>query len=147
MTKSKRIKPIAKFAHSREQDAAILLAKQQQIRDDQQLQLEELEKLRREYARRFHTAAADGIDAGQMQDFRVFLERLEQAIDAQHKLVAGARHDYETRKREWLSRRTRAKALDTVVDRAHSREQRTLQRRAQTDLDERALCAAYKKSH
>jgi flagellar FliJ protein len=138
VTRSKRLKPIAEFAQSRERDAAVALARYQQIRDERERRLNELRDYRRDYISRFQSAGSQGIDAGQLQGYRVFLERLEEAVQQQEVLVATARRDYEERRQAWFSLRGRAQALDKVVARHRDHELRDEDRREQREADERS---------
>jgi flagellar FliJ protein len=136
--RSKRLRPIAEFAQSRERDAAVVLARYQRVRDEREQRLKELQDYRREYIRRFQQAGSQGIDVGQLQGYRVFIDRLEEAVQQQEKLVAAARHDYEERRRQWFSLRGRAQALDKVVARHRDEERRDEDRREQGESDERS---------
>jgi flagellar FliJ protein len=142
VTRSKRLKPVAEIAQSRERDAAVALARYRQIRDERERRLKELQDYRQEYIRRFQDAGSQGIDVGQLQGYRVFLERLEETVQQQEGLLAAARRDYEERRQAWVALRGRAEALDKVVARHRDQELRDADRREQGESDDRSQRSA-----
>ena len=139
MTRSKRMQPVVKVAVSREQHAARQLGECQRLLDTRNARLAELLAYQAEYAQRFEASGGAGLDMARMQDYRVFLARLNDAIAQQRRLVEAARSDYEQKKSKWLGARQHAQALDKVVDRYQRDEQRAQGRREQAEIDERAL--------
>jgi flagellar FliJ protein len=138
MTRSKRLKPVAQFADSRQQDAAVALANYRRVYDEHENRLNELRGYRAEYLERFHAAGAAGMDAMQLQEYRAFIDRLDKAVAQQEAVVQAARQEYEQKKQAWLELRGRAKALDGVVVRYQEQEQQARERREQHESDERA---------
>jgi flagellar FliJ protein len=139
MTRSKRMQPVVKVAASKEQDAARQLGECQREVDARQARLAELLAYQAEYAQRFEASGGDGLDMARMQDYRVFLARLNDAITQQRRLVQVALNDYAKKKNHWLSTRQQAQAIDKVVDRFKRDEVRAEGRRDQAETDERAL--------
>lgn len=141
MTKSKRMQPVARVAEQRERKAAIEMAEFRRFLNDQQTKLDELNGYRSDYARHFETAGRGGMDAARMADFRRILARLSDAIAYQEQRLASLHNEYEQVRRRWTDTRTRAAALDKVMQRYREEERRAGDRREQGESDERAQLA------
>jgi flagellar FliJ protein len=141
MTKSKRMQPVAKVAEQRERQAAVEMAEFRRFLDAQQAKLDELNAYRSDYARHFETAGRGGMDAARMADYRRILARLNDAIAYQEQRLANLHNDYEQVRRRWTDTRTRAAALDKVMERYREEERREGDRREQGESDERAQLA------
>jgi flagellar protein FliJ len=138
MTKSKRMQPVARVADQRERQAAVEMAEFRRFLDAQQAKLDELNTYRNDYARHFEQAGRGGMDAARMADYRRILARLNDAIAYQEKRLISLHSDYEQVRRRWTDTRTRAAALDKVMERYRSDERRAEDRREQGELDERS---------
>ena len=138
MTKSKRMQPVAKVADQRERQAAVEMAEFRRFLDAQQARLDELNNYRNDYARHFEEAGRGGMDAARMADYRRILARLNEAIVYQEQRLAGLHNDYERVRQRWTDTRTRAAALDKVMERYREEERREGDRREQGESDERA---------
>ncbi len=138
MTKSKRMEPVAQVADQRERQAAVEMAEFRRFLDAQQAKLDELNNYRNDYARHFEEAGRGGMDAARMADYRRILARLNDAIAYQEQRLAGLHNEYERVRRRWTDTRTRAAALDKVMQRYRNEEQHAADRREQGESDERA---------
>ncbi|RRQ20920.1 flagellar export protein FliJ [Thiohalobacter thiocyanaticus] len=139
MTRSKRIKPVVDVAERREQEQARRLGAAQRELEQQRQQLDQLIQYRDEYARQFENAGNTGLSVARLQDYRVFLARLNQAIDQQRQRISQSEQACEQQRQHWLASRTRAQALDKVADRYREEENQAQERRDQTESDEFAL--------
>ena len=147
MDRSKRIKPVAKFAHQLERDAASELGKCRNNLNGHEKKLCELLEYRDEYARRFADNNKDPVDARVMQDYRVFLQRLNEAIDMQRALVNQGKEACNKQTETWLGQRSRANALDKVVQRYQQSNQEKILKQEQREQDEySARAGKYKNS-
>jgi flagellar FliJ protein len=131
------MKPVRQVAASREQQAARNLGEAQERLAAQERKLEELIEYRDQYAVQFKAEGGLGFDAVRMQDFRVFLNRLNQAIEQQRGVIELCRQDCVRSRDRWLRDRTRSEALEKVVDRYRDEERREEERREQRSADER----------
>jgi flagellar FliJ protein len=138
MTKSKRMQPVARVADQRERQAAVEMAEFRRFLDAQQAKLDELNNYRNDYARHFEQAGRGGMDAARMADYRRILARLNDAIAYQEQRLAGLHNDYVRVRQRWTDTRTRAAALEKVMERYREDEQRAGDRREQGESDERA---------
>jgi flagellar FliJ protein len=141
MTRSKRMIPVVKVAENREQVAARALGEAQQRLAAQQRKFEELVTYRDQYSSEFQHYSGQGMGVARLQDYRVFLARLNEAIQQQQRVVERCQLDCERQRGHWMSTRTRTQALGKVVDRYRREEGQVAERREQRDTDERARCA------
>lgn len=138
MTRSKRMNPVLRVAEHREKDAARRLGQTQQRLRQQQDRLRELIGYRDEYNLKFQQTCGAGVDVKQLQEYRLFLSRLNDAIAQQQRVIVNAEREVEQARAGWLSTRTRSQALDKVRDRFVDAERQEAERREQADLDERS---------
>lgn len=136
MDRSKRIKPVAKFAQQQERNAASELGKCRTSLNEHEKKLCELLEYRDEYARRFDESNKGSVDARVMQDYRVFLQRLNEAIEMQRTLVNQGKEACDKQTENWLGRRSRANALDKVVQRYQQASQQKKLKQEQREQDE-----------
>ncbi len=138
MTRAQRLKPVTRIAENREQEAALVMARAQQMLDERELRLEELVAYRAEYQMRYKAASSAGMEAAQIQDYRHFIAKLDLAISGQIALVETARNVLEETRRQWFATRSKSLALDKVVTRYRHEEVRNVERREQGEADERS---------
>lgn len=138
MVPSKRFQPVKRVAESRESDAARELGHSQKRMRDQEAKLEDLKRYHQEYLERFETTARQGMSASQMQEYRIFLEKLDTAIREQEKVVLASKSECVTRKEQWQQKRVRTQALGKVMDRFKSAELKVQEKREQDEADERS---------
>lgn len=138
MKRSKRLGPVVKVAENQKQQAAKALGDSQLALQRAEQRLRELKDYREEYIRRFHANGAVGMSAVQMGDYRLFLSNLSRAIEQQVELVEQAVAVVEQQRQQWFSRRTKVKMLDNVVSRFQADEQRIVDKKEQSEQDERA---------
>lgn len=140
MTKSKRLKPVATIADTRQRQAARLLGESERALQAREARLTELIAYRDEYITRYERGNGS-ITAGQLQDYRVFLSRLNEVIAQQEQLVVQARREYTDKRQRWFALYGKSRALDQAVARFERVERRDAERREQGVLDERAQYA------
>jgi flagellar FliJ protein len=137
MTKSKRLKPVVKIAEDRERAAARLMGDSQRLVDERQARLDELIAYRREYSAQFAGGAAPARSALQINDFRLFLQRLDEIIRQQQRLLDDSHRELEQKKQAWLNSRTKKAALEKAVTRFQADEYSRQARREQRESDDR----------
>lgn len=131
------MKSIAGIAKSREQNAARILGQKRKHLVEQQNQLDELLSYREDYAKNFHVTGATGLNARQLSEYRVFLEKLNMAIIQQRERIKQASDDCDLFQESWMKTRTHSKALDKVVEKNKIIERKEQDKKEQHDLDER----------
>ncbi|MES9903831.1 MAG: flagellar export protein FliJ [Sedimenticola sp.] len=146
MVSSKRFKPVQRVAESREQKAAREFGDSQRSMHAEEQKLEVLRVYHQEYLEQFHTTARGGISSGQMQEYRAFLAKLDQAINEQAQVVEASHQEFVIRKESWHKRHVRTQVLEKAVDRIRQVEHKTVERREQKEQDEHSLHKVDKES-
>ncbi len=136
MTKSKRMQPVQHVAQGREQDAVHKLGQSQQFLDAQKSKLEELRSYRDQYARDFAESGETGVNATRLQDYRIFLNRLGEAVRQQEALICQCENQHEQTRKQWIKSRTHSQAIGKVVERYQAEEYIARERRDQQEQDE-----------
>ncbi len=138
MTRSKRLEPVKRLANESADQAAKVFAQQRAEVADQQQRLAQLEAYRQEYRDKLRAAGAQGIDAFRLRDYNAFMDRIDAAILRQKDAVGRSEREAERSRTQWLHLLSRARAIDTVVERAQADERRAASKREQRMLDELA---------
>lgn len=100
--------------------------------------LDLLIQYRDEYHARFLEAAQGGLGRDQWRNYQSFLERLDGAIGQARQLVVQSQQRTAAGQEEWLQKRGRLKAFDTLAERHRTRTEYAEARQEQKALDEHA---------
>ena len=146
MSRSKRMKPVQRVAETREQAAVQKLGQSQQFLDAQHAKLEELCSYRDQYSESFKASSGQGLDANRLQDYRVFLTRLNEAIRQQEAIIAQCISQHEQTRQQWVETRSHHQAIGKVIERYQSDEQKAQDRHEQQEQDERSQRSGDKSS-
>lgn len=125
MNRSKRLQPIAELAAHAEEEASKQLAETQTQLDQQEKLLHDLEDYHAEYTTANVVSQIASADAVRLQDYRLFLDRLEHAIVRQRELIGHLRVEVDQSQSQWKDRRSHRKALDNAKGRFARAEART----------------------
>lgn len=93
---------------------------------------------RAEYQARFVTAARAGLSPRQWQNFQAFLGKLDDAVAQAGQMASQSREQTVAGQQEWLARRGKVKAFDTLSERHRTRLDVADHRREQKSSDEHA---------
>lgn len=100
--------------------------------------LELIMQYREEYQARFLASAQSGIGRDAWDNYRAFLERLDAAVAQARAMVAASEQRTAAGQQEWLSKRGRVKAFDTLAQRHQTRIVHAESKQEQKALDEHA---------
>lgn len=100
--------------------------------------LELLVGYRAEYQARFVAAAKEGLGREAWGNFQAFLGKLDAAVTQAEQQVAASRQRTAAGQKEWLDRRGKVQAFDTLAQRHDARLQQAENRREQKLQDEHA---------
>ena len=131
-SRSERLQPAVDQAQRRKKDAMQRLADHQQKLAHAEEQWEELKRYRRDYS-----MGNGGLSVSALLNRQQFVERIDQAIVQQGKLVDRLRRHLNTARELWLKANARENALDSVVERLRKQEDQREQRLVQAEVDER----------
>jgi flagellar FliJ protein len=138
MLKSKRFEPIQEIASTSAKDLSRAMGDAGRRVADLERQLQQLQSYRDEYVRN-STQSAGSIDAVKLQNYRMFLDRLGEALRQHLKNLDSARAEYEKRRALWSEKRIEAESLGRAVDRFRKEEQHAADRREQREGDDAAM--------
>ena len=135
---SERFRPIQKVVAHKERKAAAALGESLKQREAARMRLDELRNYLADYLDRFAGAARNGLSSRQILEYQVFISKLETAIAQQEEIFSQSQQVCDSSKAQWRGRYTKSKAMDNVVDRMRQAERKDLDRKEQTESDERA---------
>ena len=137
MNSSSQLQPVANLAKHSERSAARKHGDVLREFKQQQQQLEELIKYRKQYFENFQQAGKAGLSIVQVRDYQLFLSRLDQAIAQQQQQVQ--QHQAVTRQSQanWMDKRGKSKMLDKVVAGRLQQEQQAAEKQEQRELEDR----------
>lgn len=131
-TRSDRLQPAVDQAQHRQKDALQRLADHQQKLAHAQQQLEELQRYRREYS-----LGDGGLTVSALLNRQQFVDRIDQAIVQQGKLIERLQRHLDGARERWLQAHARENALDSVIKGLRKQEDQREQRLEQAEVDER----------
>ena len=138
MNASRRLQPAVELAQQHADDAARNVAVCQQTVKDRKLQLDELVGYRVDYTNGLREKSQAGFSSARMNDYSVFMERLNTAIDQLQSTLESAYQELSTSKRTFFEKLQRAKALESAMLRHQQSERQVQSRREQNESDEHA---------
>ncbi len=138
MKRSERLGAILELTETREQQVARQLGETNRQLQTSQRGLENLKGFRTNYTARFQQTGDRGMDARQLLNYRIFLDKINMAVTQQELAVEKAQQDVVRRRAEWEDAHRRSLGLKTVVDKARAEESRIEARKLQAEMDERA---------
>lgn len=136
MKRSQRLTPVIQLAEKAEQEALTQLGQANNALHRDTVQLEDLLQYKAEYLQRFRQGEMRMIGTQKMMELRAFLRQLDQAIEAQQQQVSHSSNMVEHQKSIWLQKRTKANALQLLVERYQGNERAIELRKEQLDNDE-----------
>jgi flagellar FliJ protein len=140
MMKSKRFEPIREIASTSAKDLSRLMGDAGRKVAELEGKVQQLQSYRDDYLRTAQSAGP--IDAVKLQNYRMFLDRLGEALRQKAKLLEIARAEYDKRRALWSEKRIEAESLGRVVDRFRKEELHAADQREQREGDDAALRAA-----
>lgn len=123
---------------AREQEATRQLVEARNRLAEQQARYDELQGYRRQYLQRFQQVGSQGLGVGQLNEYRVFLARLDQALEQQQQILERCRQELARCQQHWLARRQEKKAVEKLAERRAEAALRSALRREQKESDEHA---------
>lgn len=134
-----KIGKVASVAKTVEQKSAKAFKLGQQSYQQKQAQLDQLKTFKQEYEDKLGVMGQQGIAARQLQDYRLFLSKLNHAINQQSEDVQISHQKLDNLKTQWCSESQRKTALDHLVDQEHQRDIQARDKAEQKESDEAVL--------
>lgn len=137
--RSARLKPVASHAKNQEKDAAKIFAEAQKRVSDSENQLEQLVEYRDEYLSGYQSAKQGLGTVTQMLDYQAFIAKINQGIHQAHNTISLCKQQRDILKQQWLQRRVKCQALDSVVAKYQNKENKQAMHLEQQEMEEFAL--------
>ena len=132
------LKTVARLVGNNEQGMARQMSDCRMKMERNEQQLMSLRQYRDQYLAEFHGMGGGSLHPAQLQDYRIFLTRLNQAIDQQQQVLQESLAAFEALKMQWLKLRGESKALQKLIAKRQQRRMLEQARGEQKELDERA---------
>ncbi len=132
MNASRRLDPLLRRAQDREDEVAKELAERQQALDLQQSRLAEL----RQYAEEYANAQLATTSAAQLLNRRAFLDRLDNAVEAQTRTVDSNRERVDAERARLLLASRDKQVLEQLAASYRAQERIVADRRDQREMDD-----------
>jgi len=124
--------PLLRHAQGREDEVAKELAERQRALDVHQSRLSEL----RQYADEYANAQMSATSAAQLMNRRAFLDRLDNAVEAQSKTVDSNRERVDAERARLLLASRDKQVLEQLAASYRAQEKKAEDRRDQREMDE-----------
>lgn len=115
MTRKFPLQTLLDLSNLRQDEAAKQLGKLLASETAAAEKLQLLTSYRDEYQGRFANAAQTGLRPDEWSNYRAFLDRLESAIEEARALLLQTQRNTHSGRKEWLAKRDRVKAMDTLA--------------------------------
>lgn len=138
MPKKFHLQPLLDLSNLRLDEAARQLGKLIAGEQEASQRLELLVQYRAEYQARFLAAAGNGLGPDAWRNYQHFLDRLEQAIGQARAMVDASKQRTAAGQLNWLDKRGKVKAFDTLAQRHQVRVAYAEARQEQKQSDEHA---------
>ena len=136
MSKEFSLQPLLELMQTRTDEATRRLGQLIASEQSAKSRLQLLEQYREEYNQRFREAAQLGLSPQSWSNYQEFLGRIDEAVQQQRTVVAGAERHTASGQEHWREQNKRLKAIDTLSLRHQAEELRTESRREQKQQDE-----------
>lgn len=146
MASSSAISTLIELATKECDKAAQELGKSIRIADETKKKLAMLLQYRDDYRMRLQATQSEGLSIEGYRNYQLFLERLEEAIAGQQKIVQESQKRVEVCQKAWQAAEHKRLSYDTLAVRKQKEAQRKEARREQKQTDEYAARVSKNKS-
>jgi flagellar FliJ protein len=136
MSKPFHLQPLLDLSNLRLDEAARQLGKLIAGEQEASQRLELLTQYRDEYQTRFLAAAGNGLGPDAWRNYQHFLGRLDQAIEQARTMATASKQRTAAGQKNWLDKRGKVKAFDTLAQRHQVRLAYAENRQEQKQADE-----------
>lgn len=138
MATSSALHTLIDLAHKETDEAAKRLGAALRAGDEAEQKLDLLRQYRNDYADRCQTNLAAGISTTHFNNFQLFMQKLDQAISGQQKVVDDARERIAQARALWQACEQKKMSFVTLAERANKEQSRRELWRDQKQNDEYA---------
>jgi flagellar protein FliJ len=147
MANHSAIQTLVELATREVDESAKRLGLAMRAHEDNEQKLVMLLQYREDYANRCQQELTTGLTTQGYQNFRTFLNKLDDAIDGQREIVKRSRNNVDTEHHAWQSAERKRMSYDTLAQRAQQKENQQNSRREQKATDEYANRNQANRSH
>ena len=137
MNRSTKLQPIAKINKQQERNAGRVHGETIRQAELQQKQLDELIDYRNHYSKAFKSASEAGLSVVQMQEYKLFINRLDDAISQQKQQVHNGQSQCKTSEKDWMNKRSQCQRIDKVIENRQQVEKQEMKKREQREQENR----------
>lgn len=134
-----KMEKVAAVAKMVEQKSAVDLGQSVADHAGKRDQLQQLLEFKADYEGTLAEKSKVGISASQLQDYRLFLTKLNQAISQQTQQVQSAEEDLAAVRAQWIDKSQRKSALEHLVEERQIEQLRLREKAEQKESDERSM--------
>lgn len=138
MSRRSQLDSVAHVTRERERTAARDLGDKRRRLDEEESRLRELREHRRRYHQDLKAAGSRGLGVRQLNEYQLFLSRLDQAIAQQEQMLTRCQQAYRRSQAAWMERRKEVKAIGKLVTRRARQADHRRNRQEQAENDDRA---------
>ena len=145
MTKRFTLQALMNLAQHQKDSATHKLGQLNKQQRNAQSKLEMLQQYRRDYQARLQELTRKGINPAELRNFQEFINKLDEAIGQQLKLVGQSKHSTQVGRGEFDTAQRKLKSFNTLQQRHIETQKKVAEKSEQKALDEHAgRSAAYK---
>ena len=136
MTKPFTLQPLINLAEQQNDSATRKLGQLNMLQHSAQSRLEMLQQYRKDYQARLQVSIQNGINPVELRNFQEFINKLDEAISEQLKLVGQSKASTQAGRGEFETAQRKLKSFDTLKQRHIETQRIVAEKTEQTDLDE-----------
>jgi flagellar protein FliJ len=136
MKKPFSLQPLMNLVQHQNDSATHKLGQLNKQEHNAQSKLEMLQQYRKDYQARLQEATRNGIDQVQLRNFHEFINKLDEAISQQLKLVGQSKASTQVGRGEFDNARRKLKSFDTLQQRHIKTQKKAAEKSEQTAHDE-----------
>ena len=137
MKRSLRLGRIVRLSNVAEQRAAMAMARTESELNGLDAQRHELRQYQSEYLKRLGAGTTNTVAGYEAQKVQVFVQRIEGAIVALERKIAGLRKRLSRERQLWLDQQRRRKVVGDIAGRVRRAEVRAVESNLQREIDDR----------
>lgn len=137
--KPDKMDKVAAVAKIVEQKSAVDFSASQQTHAGKRTQLDQLLQFKADYETTLAQKCREGIPAVQLQDYRLFLAKLDQAIAQATADMQKATESLAEVRAEWIDKSQRKSALEHIVEERQKEQMRLREKAEQNASDEQSM--------
>ena len=142
MTKPFSLQPLMNLAQHQKDSATHKLGQLNRQQHNAQSKLEMLQQYRKDYQARLQESTQNGINPAELRNFQEFINKLDEAISQQLKLVGQSKVSTQVGRGEFDTAQRKLKSFDTLQQRHIETQKKVAEKSEQIALDEHTTRSA-----